>query len=259
MLVSRVDGTGTVLQTSTFEYTVIPFLALGAIVLAILFLLFLVILVLRGPQVSRATGGAVTLALASMVFLTGVWCSVFSPTSDRYESMANAGITLPTRGNWTYVGAFTQGETITGNVNLRDRVPLYEPRTGSQPEIIGAHPDLNTTLPDGTIIVPKPMPLFSVYLYDPQGGLVYSEERVSSSYFTVKASRTGQYRFIVENESEEGAGLYVSISKTIRFRPLEPVGQWLSLVSLPLIGLGIWATLPRGQSLGEFAKNQRVA
>ncbi|MEM3045777.1 MAG: hypothetical protein QW057_01690 [Candidatus Bathyarchaeia archaeon] len=236
-----------VVPTSTVYFSILPFLVIGAIVLGVLFLVLLVILVARGSQVSRMTGGAVTLALASIIFLTGVWCFALSPTSTQYENVLSAGPSILPGRSWTYNASFAQGDTITGNVNLRDfwPKPLDEELNRTLPDV-----DLNGTQAGGVVLEPVPRPIivaqtFSLFLYDPQGETVLSELNTSSAYFTVKASRTGLYRFKVMNDGPRTAVLSVNISKSTQYRPLEPFGQWLSLISLPLIGLGIWAALSK--------------
>jgi len=233
-----------VVSTSYIYPSFIGLLIVAAIVLGVLFLILLVVFAARGSWVSRTTGGAIALALASMTFLTGVWALAFSPADKRYESIVSAAPSIQPTRSWNYQASFREGDLITGNVNLRDfwPKPLIDEfnRTPSDP-------GFNQTPPDEGN-VPRPIIIlqtFSLFVQDPRGDLVWSEENTSSSSFTVTAPVTGAYTFKVQNDGPQTLMLFVSISKTVDYRPLEPFGQWLTLVSLPLIGLGIWASLPR--------------
>lgn len=238
-----------VISTPSVYYSIIPLLVFGAIVLGVLFLILLVILVARGSHVSRTAGGAVALALASVIFLTGVWCFALSPTDKRYETVLNAGPSIAPTKTWTYSASFKEGDVITGNINLRDYWP--KPLDGELNRTPVIEPPPDGILGPGVITIPQ---TFSVFVYDPDGEVVWSEEKVSSSYFTVETAKTGDYRFRVQNDGPNTVTLSINISKTMDYRPLEPFGQWLSLISLPLIGLGIWATSPRRHNGTEAVK-----
>jgi hypothetical protein len=44
--------------------------------------------------------------------------------------------------------------------------------------------------------------------------------------------------------------IYISRTMKITVRPLEPAGQWLSLISLPIFGFGIWMIIVERRSRG---------
>jgi hypothetical protein len=85
---------------------------------------------------------------------------------------------------------------------------------------------------------------FNVYIYDPDAYIVWSETNVTHSYFNIKALKSGLYKLVVQNPNPHDVGCYIGItvSAKVTHRPLEPLGQWLSLISLPIFGLGIWAS-----------------
>ena len=85
---------------------------------------------------------------------------------------------------------------------------------------------------------------FSLYVYDPDGEIFQSETNTTYAHFSMKALKSGQYRIEVRNpnQSTVECNVQTTVSAKVTHRPLEPLGQWLSLMSLPIFGLGIWAS-----------------
>ena len=86
--------------------------------------------------------------------------------------------------------------------------------------------------------------IFDVYVYDPDGDIFWSEINTTYAYFSMKALKSGPYRIEVQNPNRNIVECYaqVTVSAEVTYRPLEPLGQWLSLISLPIFGLGMWAS-----------------
>jgi hypothetical protein len=83
-----------------------------------------------------------------------------------------------------------------------------------------------------------------VRIYDSDNDVLWSKSRVSYAYFNLKAPKTGDYRIEVQNPNKDviEVNVQVTIRGEITHRPLNPAGQWLSLISLPIFGLGIWSS-----------------
>lgn len=185
---------------------------LSAAGLVILTFIFVSILLLRDRDVmSKKTGGAVTLTLASIILLSGVWCYALSPTATRYDHVSIVGGEEPTIEPYqmlTYYVDLKAGERITGDIG-------YE------------------------------LALFTLRIYDPDGSPLRPAMNVSHISPAFEALETGRYRIEIENPNPESITPYVYIGKEseVPYRRLAPTGQWLSLISVPLFALGLWAYL----------------
>lgn len=201
---------------------VLPILALGAILFAVFFLILAVLL--RGGQtISRKMGGALALTVALMILFSGLWCVFLSPpvTYNEYKDSLYRNISIEGRSSWNYTTDMLKGDTLDGSISL---VMILE---GKEPTITNY---TSTT--------------FSLLIYDPDGRPVWTQINVTYSYFTVKALKSGTYEIEVRNPNMATLNGYVSLNVQgkVTLRPLEPLGQWLSLISLPILGLGVWAS-----------------
>ncbi len=159
------------------------------------------------------TGGVIALTLAAMLFLSGVWSMTLSPATtysqtkyDLYQPVSINGLETS-----SYSVDARQGDTLIVRVNgIRDG--------NSQ--------------------------ISSLKIYDPDNGVVWSEVNTTYAHFHSKTVKSGLYRIEVLNPSLEAIECYVQIrlSAEVTYRPLEPVGSWLILMSLPVFGLGVWAS-----------------
>jgi len=197
----------------------LPLIIVGVVILGVIFLILFGILMSRRVTMTLRTGGAVALTLASILLLTGLWSMFLSPvvtyqeTKDSfYNSVSIDGLKA-----WGYTFTVQDGDIIGGSVGgIRvDEVPDTAGKT------------------------------FNLRIYDPSDNIIWSETNTTySKYFNIKAVRSGIYRAEVRNPNREDIECYVqvTISAKVTYRPLEPLGQWLSLISLPVFGLGIWAS-----------------
>lgn len=192
-----------------------PLIIAGVVILGFIFLIVLVIFVSRRVTITMKTGGAVALTLASILLLSGLWCMFLSPTmtySETKESFHNR-IPIQVFKSWSYNFSLQKGDTLYGSA-------------------------------DGLREYNAPEKAFNIYIYDPDGNIIWSETNISYTYFNIKALKSGLYRFVAQNPNPHIIGCYIQItvSAKVTYRPLEPVGQWLSLISLPVFGLGMWAS-----------------
>ena len=185
--------------------------AVVLIVLAAL-MAFPVLMASRPP--SREMVGAVALTLAFVVLISGVWCIALSPTTDHTHIKERYHYSLSIGGLASKSVTFTAegDETIEGSVGLTVSIPRGE--------------------------------AFDFYIFDPEGELIWQDLNITYTFFHTKALKSGTYKAKIKNLSSNTITCLISIGRTIRvtIRPLEPAGQWLFLISLPIFGLGIWAS-----------------
>jgi Na+-transporting NADH:ubiquinone oxidoreductase subunit NqrC len=189
----------------------------------------------RGKSGGAQVLGALTLTSASIILISGIWCYYLSPTVEytktieRYEYMLHIegletkSVTFPAR----------EGEMITVTVGMR--VPFKIPP-----------PPIDANVPIEIVEMPRKMPPhFDIQVFDPDGGLIWQDLNVTHSHFRSKALKSGNYKIEVRNLGTEIITVPLYIRRTIKLvtRPLEPGGQWLSLISLPIFGFGIWMIL----------------
>lgn len=206
---------------SNLEFTLIPaILVLGAVVLGIVFLIMIVILIGRRVSINLKTGGAVTLTLASILFLSGVWCMVLSPIVTYPETEDHHSlITIDDFSSWSYPINVREGDILIVDFSL-------------------CQPFLNGTMfPESQLCV-------NVWIFNPETNIVWSEMNTTHTFFRMKALGSGTYRVEVQNANPVPlqASLHVTVDTYVTIRPLESFGSWLALISLPTFGLGIWAS-----------------
>lgn len=192
-------------------FSVLIFIAQAAVLFVIAFI-FVSILLLRDRNLmSKRTGGAITLTIASIILLSGLWCYTLSPKIKRYDHDSIVRGETPTIGAFqtqTYQIELKEGERLTGDINCEEAS-------------------------------------FTLRIYDPEGNLIRSAPNVTTSGLTVEALESGSYKVEVENPNPESIIPFIYIGKEVEtfYRPLVPAGQWLSLISIPIFALGIWAFL----------------
>jgi len=200
----------------TWWYTLVPLIIGGAAVLGVIFLIVLGILASRRVTVSLRTGGAVTLTLASIILLSGLWCVFLSPTithSETKESLYR-NISISGSGNWSYSISMQERNTLMVSVS----------RDVRDSDIAGK--------------------VYRVYVYDPDGTVVRSETTTTYAQINLRALESGVYKVEAQNPNQQDIEFNVQIivSAEVTYRPLEPLGQWLSLISIPIFGLGMWSS-----------------
>jgi len=195
----------------------LPALFVIIVILGIIGLIAFGYLLGRKKAITFKTGGAIAIALASILLLSGVWCIFLSPTTTYTETKESFSRSLSLQGYeaWSHVFSLDADDVIDGSVNLRFDMLQNDSQ------------------------------VFSVYVYDPNDNSVFSDINVSYSYFNVKALESGGYLVFIENPNSQKIDvyLYISVWEKLTIRPLEPVGTWLALISLPIFGLGIWISI----------------
>jgi len=194
----------------------VPLIIGGAAVLGVIFLIVLGILASRRVTVSLRTGGAVTLTLASIILLSGLWCVFLSPTithSETKESLYR-NISISGSGNWSYSISMQERNTLMVSVS----------RDVRDSDIAGK--------------------VYRVYVYDPDGTVVRSETTTTYAQINLRALESGVYKVEAQNPNQQDIEFNVQIivSAEVTYRPLEPLGQWLSLISIPIFWLGMWSS-----------------
>jgi len=188
------------------------FMVFVAVIVLAALMAFTVFMASRPP--SREMVGAIALTLAAVILISGVWCMALSPTTEYMQFKDRYDYSLSIRGLESKSVTFTaeKGETLDISVGLTVRIMRGE--------------------------------AFNVYVLDPEDELIWQDLNVTDSYFRTEALKSGAYKVEVKNLSINTITCPISISRTLRVtvRPLEPAGQWLSLISLPIFGLGIWAS-----------------
>jgi hypothetical protein len=106
-------------------------------------------------------------------------------------------------------------------------------------------------------IQPNQEQRFNIYIYDPNDNTIFSDVNVTYSYFDIEALEAGRHMVSVENPNPQKIDVYlhVSVRGKVTIRPFEPLGTWLSLISTPIFGLGIWAYMaPKASTKTETQK-----
>jgi len=197
----------------------LPLIIVGIVILGVLFLIVFGVLISRRMTITMRTSGAVALTLASVLLLSGLWCMLLSPTSTYPETRSNFydHISIDGLGNWSYTVNVQIGDTLFGSL---DGVRVYDSPADASAKT------------------------FSIRVYDPEGNVVWSQTNVTYTYFNVESPKSGVMRVEIRNPSTQAieCNIQVTVSAKVIYRPLEPGGQWLSLISLPVFGFGIWAS-----------------
>lgn len=169
--------------------------------------------------------GAFVLTLAFIVLISGIWCYALSPTMDYTK----------------YIDHYQYSPSIEG--------------LASRSITFSAEKDETIDVSIGSVSVPPPFPSMKVdkfivegesridvKVYDPDGELIWQELNVTYSHFRSKVLKSGSYTLEIKNLGVETITIQIYVSRSLKtsIRPLEPAGQWLSLISLPIFGFGIW-------------------
>lgn len=202
-----------------WSYSLAPLIMVGGLALGFIVLLALLLLMGRRVTVTTRTGGALALTLASILLLSGAWCVFLSPTTTHQETKEslNRQISINGLDSWSYSFTAREGDTLSVSV---DGIRAYNG--------------------DAMVLVKA----FNFYVYTYEGEAVWSETNITDSYFSISLLKSGLYKVEAENPHSHMIRCYLqlSVSEEVTYRPLEPVGQWLSLISLPVFGLGLWTS-----------------
>jgi hypothetical protein len=178
---------------------------------------------------SSQTKGAVTLTFASVVLLSGLWALWYVPESG-YDYRKNehiAGVDFIVKpGNSTTKEFEVDRGVEEIRINIWSETILDDPYDPEQ------HP----------YDIP---PMVSVRISDPEGKVVKSYDNITSlsEGEMIAVGRSGTFKVDIENNDSENSvriELQVyDVTKVVN-HPLEAMGQWLTIVSLPLFGLAVW-------------------
>ena len=162
------------------------------------------------------SSGAIALTFASMILLSGLWCMFLSPTSSYYENRENfyTEISIEGQSSWVHDLEMFEEDALDGSVN---ELILYERSNVSS----------NT---------------FNFRIYDHDNNVIWSKYNVSNAYFNLKSIKSGEYKIEVQNLNNQivDCSVRFTVRGKVTHRPLNPIGQWLSIISLPVFGFGIW-------------------
>lgn len=178
---------------------------------------------------SGQTKGAVTVTFAFVILLSGLWGLWYTPTST-YEYRRNeqiAGVNFILQPNTSTTNTFVVKEGVDEiRVSVWPQTILNEPYDTEQPQ-------------------PDVPPLISVRVHDPQGKVVKSYNNITSlsDGESIAVDGPGTFRVDVSNNlAENTMNVQVGIYDVTEVpnHPLEAMGQWLTIISLPVFGLAIW-------------------
>ena len=235
----------------------------ACVILGVIFFVVLAILIGRRVTVTVKTGGVIALTLASILLLSGIWCIYLSPVSTRSETKLffQENLLLETNARWFYPIWIDDGDTLSIRI---ERVQIWGPflndfieiivkesvpsipinmEKAFDNELLESISEENVTLiDDGDTLAP--LPVVSVYLFDTMNYSIWSEEYAYRAYHSAQLA-SGKYLVEIVNphwEVEERCFVTFTVTGDVEYRPLEPFGQLMILVSLPIFGLGIWAS-----------------
>ena len=160
--------------------------------------------------------GGITLTLASIILLSGLWCIYLSPTSTYYEYRENFNteISIDAQDIWTYNFKIYNEAALDGSISV---LKTYESNEASSST-------------------------FNFKIYDQNNSVIWSRNSISNAYFNLQSVKPGEHRIEVQNPSNQimDYNIRFTVREKLTHRSLDPVGQWLSIISLPVFGLGIW-------------------
>lgn len=166
----------------------------------------------------RTVSGAIVLTIAAILLITsGYLYFGVRAKSASYEELVSRQLTIAPSSTYTY--------------EFRDIEP------GKQYEI--------TVWIAYSISYDPRLRSFHVTISDPQGKIVDMTTQQTFSW-TIDG-RDGPLTVNIKNIENEALALTLRIVDVTRSekRPFEQVSQWLALVSIPVIALGIWLIWPR--------------
>jgi hypothetical protein len=178
---------------------------------------------------SSQTKGAVTLTFASVILFSGLWALWYTPTST-YEPRKNqqiAGVDF----------ILQPGNSTTNTFEVKEGVE--EIRVDVWPQTIPNAPYDPAQPP------PEIPPVISIRVHDSQGKVVRSYYNITSlsDGESIAIDGSGNFKVDVSNNNSDNAvriELDIHDVTKIPNHPLEAMGQWLTIISLPVFGLVVW-------------------
>jgi hypothetical protein len=170
----------------------------------------------RRIRMKGRISGAIALTLASIILLSGLWCIFLSPTSTYHENRRNfyTEISIDGQNVWNYDFSMIEEDAMDGSISV---LRTYE-----------SNEDSSST--------------FNFRIYDQDNNVIWSRNSVSNAQFNLISVSLGEYRIEVQNPNNQivDYSIRLNVREKVTHRPLDPVGQWLSIISLPVFGFGIW-------------------
>ena len=173
---------------------------------------------------TRTNAGALALTFASIILLSGLWCIYLSPTMPQHISKLF-------RQENTILGAESSA-TYDVEVQEQDKLTIQIHNVWFE----------NYTLPEFSLVGTAPEPRVHVSLLDTLDLVIWAEEYVLHTSFSMGLA-SGFYTLEIVNAHDNAdvrVFFTISVSGNVDYRPLQPFGLWLILVSFPIGGLGIW-------------------
>jgi hypothetical protein len=178
---------------------------------------------------SRQTRGAITLTVAAVVLSSGLWGLWYTPTST-YEPRKNEQI-----GN---IELILQANTTIAKV--------FEVKQGVQELSIGIRAQTIMDIDANQTIYPAEIPaIFSARILNPEGKTIARFDNVTSigTGERIPFQQSGSLQIELTNaSSENNLALQMQVMDVTKIvnHPLEAMGQWLTIISTPVFGLGAW-------------------
>jgi len=195
-------------------------------------------------QQPKQTKGAVTLTFAAVVLFSGLWALWYTPPSTydmrKSEQISYTEIVVkPNNPGGTTFNVDSSvkeiGITISGQL-----VAIQNPNPPP------AQNNNNQAPP------PDIPPVFSAKVTDPQDKVIRTYDNVTSAGDGDKISvqQPGTFKVEVFDDSSPNA-IRIQLRATditkIPNHPLDGMGQWLTIISLPIFGLAAWFVLSRSR------------
>ncbi len=162
---------------------------------------------------------AITLTLSSIILLSGLWCMFLSPATTYYENREYfyTEMTIDGQNSWSYDLIMYEGDTLDGSINELWTYERYNVSSST----------------------------FNFRIYDEDNNIVWSRNRVTNANFNLKPLKPGEYKIEVQNPNNQivDYSIQFTVRGKVTNRPLNPLGQWLSIISLPVFGFGIWTRI----------------
>ena len=177
------------------------------------------------------TKSAITLTIAAVILVSGVWALWFTP-SYGYENR---------KGEQIHAVEFVidGGKSSTQDFDLNQ---VQEITITPYAQII----------PDTSQDQSQPQtPVFSMRVYDPEGRLIKSYDNVtgiSQAQRIEVEGKSGTFKAVMTNNDPDHsirANLSVMDVSKVPNHPLDALGQWLTVASLPIFGLAAWLGVSR--------------
>ena len=182
----------------------------------------------KGPTQAK---GAITLTIAAVILVSGIWAFWYEPVQG-YDNRKNDQLLRD-----EFI--LEAGKTVTRSFQLTQ---------GAQDLALSANAQTIQNVSQTQEQQPPPdiPPNFSIRLYDEQGNVIASHDNVTSidgSERNKVDGKSGTFKIDITNNdpihSIRMALLVFDVSK-VAYHPLDALGQWLTVASMPIFGLSAW-------------------